>query len=299
MPRTFVERRALVADLLEQQAGVVSRKQLRERGIDRYAVRAEVAAGRWAVWGAQTVAIAVTDQEQAMRWSALFEVGAGARLDGVTSLLQAGLTGWSHDAIDIVIPHEKHYTRRPGIRLHTVTGLEPGVAAGIPRSRVVPSTIRAIQWARTDAQAATVLAMVVQQRLAHPDALLHGWSAVGRARRRGFLDQVMLDLCAGAQALDELRFTQLCRKYALPAPEQQAVLVGPRGRIYRDARWPGLTVEIDGAQHWAGIATVDDVLRANGIAMSGDMVLRIPVLGLRLREAQFMGQVVQAYRRTR
>lgn len=298
MTRRHLERRARIADLLDQQAGVASRYQLRTRGIDRFAVRCEVDAGRWHLWGGQTLAIDVSDRTAATRWSGLFEVGAGARLEGVTALQQAGLSGWKNAAIEVAVPRGKHHVPRNGIRTFTVTRLEDPIAVGIPRSPVVPAALRAAQRARSDAQAATLLAMTVQQRLLTPVALLTAWRALPRARRRKTLDPIFNALCDGAQALDELNFAALCGRYGLPAPEQQAVLEGPRGRIYRDARWPGLTVEIDGAQHWEGLATVDDALRANVVSMAGDTVLRIPALGLRLREAEFMQQVVVAYHGT-
>jgi very-short-patch-repair endonuclease len=71
------------------------------------------------------------------------------------------------------------------------------------------------------------------------------------------------------------------------------------GTAYLDAAWPehGLVVEIDGAQHFEAAAIVPDLLRHNDIALDGDMVLRIPVLGLRVAAAEFMAQVAQGLRR--
>lgn len=54
-------------------------------------------------------------------------------------------------------------------------------------------------------------------------------------------------------------------------------------------------MEIDGAHHAAGLADVDDALRQNEVTIDQSMVLRIPVLGLRLAEGTFMAQVRRAY----
>ena len=59
---------------------------------------------------------------------------------------------------------------------------------------------------------------------------------------------------------------------------------GPGGRVYLDVAWEdiGLVVEIDGGHHALALNPVDDALRQNEVTLSADMVLRIPVLGLRL-----------------
>jgi hypothetical protein len=45
-----------------------------------------------------------------------------------------------------------------------------------------------------------------------------------------------------------------------------------------------------------GFNPVDDALRANAVTLDAQLVLRIPVLGLRLEPAAFMTQVVHAHR---
>ena len=59
---------------------------------------------------------------------------------------------------------------------------------------------------------------------------------------------------------------------------------GPGGRVYLDVAWEdiGLVVEIDGGHHALALNPVDDALRQNEVTLGADMVLRIPVLGLRL-----------------
>jgi hypothetical protein len=93
--------------------------------------------------------------------------------------------------------------------------------------------------------------------------------------------------------LGELDFAGLCRRCNLPEPCRQVVVDGgPRGRLYLDVEFPGgRVVEIDGAQHQAGLAVVDDALRSNELVLGGRAVLRIPVLGLRLEPGAFMRQV--------
>ena len=103
----------------------------------------------------------------------------------------------------------------------------------------------------------------------------------------------MRDIAFGAQSLGELDFARLCRARGLPEPSRQVVRQTPAGRIYLDVGWDefDLVVEIDGAQHRWGLAVTTDNLRQNDITLSGDRVLRIDVIGLRLETDRFLDQV--------
>ena len=124
------------------------------------------------------------------------------------------------------------------------------------------------------------------------------WQRVQRSRRRALLDTVIPDICDGAHSLGELDFATMCRRAGLPPPTRQVVRTGPGRRVYLDVAWEdiGLVVEIDGGHHALALNPVDDALRQNEVTLSADMVLRIPVLGLRLTPRPFMAQVVRAHR---
>ncbi len=55
-----------------------------------------------------------------------------------------------------------------------------------------------------------------------------------------------------------------------------------------------MTVEIDGIAHLSGLAPLEDALRQNALVIGGELVLRIPLLGLRLAPAVFLDQVARA-----
>jgi very-short-patch-repair endonuclease len=234
--------------------------------------------------------------EPALRWRAVWESGSGVVLDGVTSLQSAGLTGWSEDRIHVSVPGNSRVHEVEGVHAHRLRDVGDVLTAGTPRARPEVAVIRAALWAGTDRQAATLLAMTVQQRLVHPDRVLDVWSRVQRCRRRALLSQVVADVCTGAHSLDELDFAAMCQARGLPEPTRQVVRRGRRGRVYLDVGWEdlGVHVEIDGAQHTQGLNAIDDALRHNDLAVEGSVNLRIPVLGLRLRPDDFMGQVLAA-----
>jgi very-short-patch-repair endonuclease len=229
----------------------------------------------------------------------VWEVGADvAAIDGVSALLYAGLEGFADDAVHVSVLHWHRTPHPPGTRVHKVIRRTPDELprVGLPRVRPALAAVRAAQWAASDRQAALVLAMTVQQRLTTPARLARAHVECPGRARRAFIGQVIRDLTAGSQSLGELDFAALCRRRGLPEPDRQVVRTGPRGRVYLDVRWAGLglVVEIDGAQHRLGLALTEDNLRQNDVALDGDMVLRIDLLGLRVARDRFLDQVERA-----
>lgn len=275
------------------------RKDLRAVGITRADVRSEVAAGRWVRLGTHTVQIGTGSlSAEALRWRAVWESGPGAVLDGASALHAAGLTGYTTDVVQVCVPRANRRHQVDGVRSRRRRVVGPLTGGGIPRVRPEVAALRAAQWARTDREAALVLCLVIQQRLTHPDRLLAAWKEVAVSRRRRFLDAVIGDICDGAHSLGELDFAGLCREAGIPPPTRQAIRTGPGGRIYLDVAWEdvGLVVEIDGGHHSRALNPVDDALRQNEVTLDNELVLRVPVLGLRLHRKRFMDQVVRAHR---
>jgi very-short-patch-repair endonuclease len=270
---------------------------LASAGITRHDVRYEVDGGRWRAHGHQTVAVHNGPLGVvARRWLAVFETGiAIAAIDGVTALQHAGLKGYVDDQVHVSAVHNHNTERLPDVAIHKVIRRVNGelVGTGQPRTRPAVAAIRAAHWARSDRQAALVLLMTVQQRLATPRELAAAQRLVRGRTRRAFIRAVVRDIAFGVQSLGELDFARQCRSRGLPEPSRQVVRQTPAGRIYLDVAWDGydLVVEIDGAQHRWGAAVTGDNLRQNDITLSGDRVLRIDVIGFRLEADRFLDQV--------
>lgn len=280
--------------------GVLSRRQLTDLGLHRDVVARLVRDRRWATCGTRSV---VTDRGEiepaGLRWRAVHDVGGGALVDGVSSLAAAGMTGIDDEVVHVSVHMLKRAPDVAGVRVHKVSRRLPhdDMPSGLPRARPALAALRAAQWAVSDRQAALFLVMPVQQRLVTGEQLreMHEWY-VGR-RRRALVAQLIEDIADGAHSLGELDLAAMCRTRGLPAPERQVVVLGKDGRYYLDARWrEGLVVEVDGQQHLQGVTPVDDMLRHNEVAMRGDMVLRIPLIGLRLDAEAFLDQIAEALR---
>ena len=295
-------RKMLVQDLAEQQNYVVSRRQLLALGLTRWDVRAELTAGRWRAHHRQTIAVHTGQLiDRARLWHAVIEAGTRSALDGTGALVAAGLTGFEVDTIRVSVPRGAKVLQAPGTRVRQTRRLKPDdvIRAGIPRVHAPVAAVRAALWATTDRQAALLLAMTVQQRLATADQIASALLGVRRDRRRKMLERVVLDLLGGAQSLGEIDVARHARARGLPEPDRQLVRRGRNGHYYLDALWTrfGVALEVDGIHHVAADSIVGDALRQNELSLQGLTVLRLPLLGLRARPDEFFAQIEQALRR--
>lgn len=291
------ERRERALAAAHETGGVLSRDALAGLGLTGDDVRHEVAAGRWRRHGLQTVAVHNGELSvEAQRWRAVWETGpCVTALDGVTALQVAGLRNYADEEVHVSVIHRCAVKHVAGTRLHKIIRRLPDelVGAGVPRTRPAVAALRAAYWATSDRQAALVLLLTVQQRLTTPQQLLECSTRLRGRARRGFVGRVLLDIAGGVQSLGELDFARMCRVRGLPEPARQVVRQGPRGRTYLDVRWDccALVVEIDGAQHREGLQVSADNLSRNALALHGETVLRIDLIGLRLHEDAFLEQV--------
>ncbi|MEI8410291.1 MULTISPECIES: hypothetical protein [unclassified Kribbella] len=295
-----MRRRRLARDLGARQGGVVSRSQLVALGITRWQVVAELKAGRWVAHQRQTVATHTGQlTETATWWSAIFEVGPGAALDGSTALRAAGLRAFE-DVLHVSTPKSSRPRRPRDVMVHETRRRQPGdlIEVGVPRVRPPIAAVRAALWARSDRQAALVLAMSVQQRITTPEALGEAFSAVRRHRRRKLISRILADLSNGAQSIGELEFARLCRKFGLPEPDRQVRRRGPDGAFHVDSGWSAynVVVEIEGLHHLEAAQALADASRQNELTIGNDRVLRIPVIGLRISPDHYLTQVAQLLR---
>ena len=293
-------RRRWLARLTAPQAGVLSRPQLYAAGVTRWEVLAHVRAGRWQTIGTQSVAVVTGEVPRAAReWAAVFEAGPRAVLDGSSALVAAGLVRFDVDRIRVSVPRGARVRRGKGLDVRQTRRWHPDdlhQGRGVPRSRPAVAAVRGALWARSDQQAALLLTMAVQQGVVLPEDLGLEMLRVKRDRRRALLFAVVLDLLDGVRSLGELDFARECRRRGLPPPTRQVVRRGRNGTYYLDVIWEawGVVVEIDGIHHAWAQNVVGDALRQNDVTLSDAVVLRLPLLGLRIAAGDFFAQIEQA-----
>lgn len=190
-------------------------------------IRANLRADRWRLHGRQSVCLHTGELgPAAARWYAVHEAGPRAAVDGISALQHAGLKGFEVEHVRVSVPRGAPAVRRPGLVVRQTRRLQRTdvVPVGLPRVRVPVAAVRAALWATSDRQAATILAMVVQQRLCPANAVGEALLAVRRDRRRKLLERTVLDLMGGAEAMGELDVATICRRHRLPAPSRQVRL---------------------------------------------------------------------------
>lgn len=307
-----LERRARVSAHAAQQAGLLTRPQIRRLGVTAAQLEAELAAGRWRPVGRNTVVvIPARPHDQLTWWLGVLEcaprAAAGVRpraaLAGITALIAAGLRGIDDDGfVHVAAPKSSHpVPPLPGVRVHETRRWrdEDVLLVGVPRARPEVATIQAALWARSDRESALFVASAVQQRVAAAELVAAALERVRRDKRRTLLRGVLLDVMGGAHSLNELDFAAHCRARGLPEPDRQVLVRSPGGTSFLDVRWRRwrIVVEIDGVGHLEPARWIEDSLRHNEIALGGDTVLRIPSLGLRLDPARHLDAVERALRK--
>lgn len=293
-------RRCELTALAEPQAGVLSRPQLYAAGVTRWEVRAHLRAGRWQLVGTQSVAVFTGPLPMPAReWAAVLEAGPRAFLDGASSLVAGGLQRFEVDRIRVSVPRGARIRRGRGLDVRQTRRWAPGDLApgsGVPRTRNEVAAVRGALWARSDRQAALLVTMAVQQGLVTAEQLGREMLRIRRDRRRIFLQTLVVDLLEGVRSLGELDFARACRRRGLPEPTRQVVRRGRNGSYYLDVVWEEwrVVVEIDGIHHTWAANVVSDALRQNEVTLRDAVVLRLPLLGLRVAPEDFFAQVEQA-----
>jgi very-short-patch-repair endonuclease len=284
--------RALAAD----QGGVVSRRQLYALGVTRWMVVANVRGHRWRRIGDQSICVHTGPMTPVGDWwGAVFQGGPRAFLDGASALEAAGLEHFSSLRVRVSVPRgaKVRRNRRYDVRQTRRWSADDVAPSGIPRSRPAIAAIRGALWAATDRQATYLLTLTVQQGLAPPEELGLELLRVRRDKRRALLALVVNDLLDGARSLGELDVSRELRRRGIPEPDRQVLRKDKKNRYYLDLSWDeyGIVVEIDGIHHAWAQNIVGDALRQNSLVISGDVVLRLPLLGLRLQPDDFFDQI--------
>lgn len=294
-------RRGRVERLAEGQGGVASRRQIYAIGMTRGEVRAQVRARRWQRVGTQSIAVHTGPLTTLGReWAAVLEAGPRAHLDGVSALIAAGLEHYKEERIRVSVPKGARIQRRrrATVDIRETRRFDRGdvMPTGVPRTRPAVAAVRAALWAVSDGQASLVVTMAAQQGLCTVEQVGAALMRIRRDKRRALLHDLVIDLAGGVRALSELDFLRGCRARGLPEPDLQVLRQAGGDRYFLDCRWKkwGVVVEVDGIHHSWAQELVGDALRHNTIALAGDVVLRLPVLGLRVCPDEFFAQVAEA-----
>ena len=239
-------------------------------------------------------------------WIAVLGTGPQAVLGGLSAARLDGLTGFDDRMTHLVVPAGRQVrTTVPGVVVHRSRVLGPDdvhPARRPPRTRLTRSLLDAAAWAGSDNRARALLAAGVQQRLVRADQLVMALGRFPTLRRHALIAATLADIAGGAQALSELDFARLARRYGLPAPDRQVMRLDRDGRRrWLDAYWEEahLAVEVDGLWHMEATAWWEDMRRGNDLIISGLRVLRFPAFVVRDQPGVVAAQIRDALRGAR
>ena len=273
-----------------QQAGVLSRSQLRAMGLGKDYVDTQLSAGRWQE--VSSVVVCTTTgplTRPQLMWVGVLHAGPQSAIGGLTALEVSGLRHWHRDAVTVLLPKSHNLeavagvdfveTRRP---VQLLTG--PG---RLPLWRVEPAALLWAAYEPVTRSAYGLLAACVQQGLTTPENLERWIGRMRPLRRAKPFRRVLGELAGGSQSGAELDVLRMCDRHRLPRPQRQVRRHDSAGRLrFTDAEWAlpdgrVVVLEVDGGFHMEAGRWADDIERERGLVATGALVLRCTALQLR------------------
>ncbi len=299
-------RRALsrqLQDVADDQAGVLSGRQLLAAGLHRGVIRSAVDSGHWRRLHPGVFQIhAGPTSDTGRLWVALLAIGPPAALSHRTA---GRLWGLGHErpaheivdlseAVDVLVPHARHVGAPAGVRLHRRRDITAILAAvgSPPRTTVEVTVIDLAAAARSIGEVVAVASVVCQQRRTTPARLLRELRRRDRHAHRQFLEALLCDVAAGAETPLEIGFLRRVeRAHGLPRGRRQHRMPTTGGLMvvdvfYEDSR---TIAELDG--RIGHEAPFRDEERDNFAAVRGGTTLRYGWVAVFERPCRVAGQL--------
>ncbi len=242
----------VLQDLLELQAGVISRKQALERGLTPNDLRRMIRC-RDLTFVHPGVYVSHTGPLTWLQraWAAVLALEPAA-LSHSSALRAADGPGrrGEDSRIHVAVDRGRNVVAPAGVNLHRMSSFDDRVQwnCSPPRVRIEAALLDRAAEAANDFAAIEVLADGVQSRRTTAARVSGALSGRARIARRDFLEGVLADLAKGTcSVLEHGYLTRVERPHRLAVARRQ-VRASARGPVYRDVEYraQGLVVELDG-----------------------------------------------------
>lgn len=238
--------------LLDDQAGVVARRQLLAAGMADHDVR-RLVRRRELVLVHPGVFVNHTGEPTVQRaWAGVLYAWPAA-LSGESALRATDGPGRKirrDDQIHLAVTHERKVVGRPGLTIERRRALDPAVLwnLGPPRIRYEEAVIDLALAAATSTDAIATLASASGGRRTTAARLATTVAARRRVPRRAWIEAVLRDVAEGTcSVLEHGYLDQVERAHGLPTARRQLRAATASGIVYRDAEIAELLViELDG-----------------------------------------------------
>lgn len=234
-----------VDDILERQAGVISRRQAVAAGMPVHSIRRQLRRREWV----RVHAGVYVDHTGPLTW--LQRAWSAVLYAEPAALCLESALDVESPVIHVAISRERSAPVTPdGVRIHRMAHLDDRVLwhVGPPRMRYEEAVLDVAARAVTDADAVAVLARSCQSRRTAATRLLACLSGRRRVRRRNWLRAVLVDIADGTCSVVEHGYlNRVERPHGLPRAVRQQPARSSTGIRYRDAVYGDrLLVELDG-----------------------------------------------------
>lgn len=284
--------------LATQQHGLLNRTQLKNYGILDTHIRTAIHVGHLLPVTSRVLALGTIPQSRQSQIMTVRLHFPQVLLTGRAALETFDFPGQPHERIDFL---SETYIRKPPFaywrphgREHLLTDQRQQGVSPLP-----VAVVDAMRFARTDKEAAFCAIWSLQRQLVQLRELQNELSRTACINGSDRASRVLRNLKPGINAISELEFDRLCRKFGLPSPDRQSRRRDSEGRTrYLDALWERphikLAVEIDGLGHLDYQVRADDMFRDNSMALSGIVTMRIPAQELRRQPQRWLQQIANA-----
>jgi hypothetical protein len=267
-----------LSDLIDQQAGAISRGQATASGMSVAQIAWHISSRRWQATTVEGVYLTTPGaQGDLVRcWVALLYAGAGAILCRESAAWAWGLRDDLPAELDVMVPVSRRVFCQPGIAVHYSVhhACRRHPTRVPPVTRIEDTVLDIIDVTPRASGVVDVLTRACQRRLTTAMHLLAFAESRKKLRWRALVSDVLADVRAGIMSVLEQGYVRdVERAHGLPRGVRNKAEGVGRTRRYRDVRYDKyrLVIELDGAAAHPEERRYQDQARDNDLLVTEDV----------------------------
>ena len=240
-----------IAELARWQAGVISRRQLLDAGLNAQLIMRRLERGRWQqLFRGVYATFNGPPPRETWLWAAVLRAGDGAVLSHLTAAELHGLIDSPAEAIYVTVPASRRVTTRGlVVRISGRIGQATQPNRVPPRTSVEETVLDLAQLSGKFDDVCGWITKACGKRLTTEEKLRMALARRKKMRWRAELDDVLAAAGSGIHSVLEYRYLRdVERAHGLPRSRHQVRVVIDGKAVYRDAYYEEyeLAVELDG-----------------------------------------------------
>jgi very-short-patch-repair endonuclease len=269
-----------LADVLEEQRGVVRRDQAIAAGLSRHVIAGRIESGQWQrLHRGVFAAFSGPVPRESVLWGVVLRAGERAVLSHHTAAELWRLSDQPLQSVHVSVPRGVGMPDIRGVIIHYSSRLAEArhPARQPPQTKLEETVLDLADLAHTAEDAVAWPIRACQRRLTTSDRIIATLEARSRARWRRDVADAIPDIRAGVHSPLELRYLRdVERRHGLPRGDRQVRVIRGITRQYIDVRYAdyGVVVELDGVLAHSADGRSRDMRRDNANTLDGYQTLR-------------------------